>query len=57
MNKKYIKPAVSTKALNMLSILSGSITFNKPTDGQDDITLDGKQNSIFEGFSRTNEDE
>lgn len=55
MNKKYIKPAVSTKALNMLSILSGSITFNKPTDSTDDVELDGKQNSIFDGFSRSNE--
>lgn len=57
MNKKYIKPAVSTKALNMLSILSGSITFDKPTNGLNNGELEGKQNSIFEGFSRTNEDE
>lgn len=57
MNKKYIKPAVSTKALNMLSILSGSITFDKPTNELNGGELEGKQNSIFEGFSRTNEDE
>lgn len=57
MNKKYIKPVVSTRAINMLSILSGSVNFNKPTDGQNDITLDGKQNSIFEGFSRGYDDE
>lgn len=57
MNKKYIKPAVRRSALNKFNILSGSPTFNKPTDGGDDIILDSKQNSIFEGFSRGYDDE
>lgn len=52
MNKKYIKPAVRRSALNKFNILSGSLGFTIPTDGKDDVTLDAKQNSIFEGFSR-----
>lgn len=52
MNKKYIKPAVRRSALNKFHILSGSLEFNKPTTGNNDVILDGKQNSIFEGFSR-----
>ncbi len=56
MNKKYIKPSVSTKALNKLTILAGSLEFNKPSGTSDNITLEGKQNSIFEGFRRPSED-
>lgn len=57
MNKKYIKPAVRRSALNKFNILSGSPEFTKPATGSDNIILDGKQNSIFEGFSRGYDDE
>lgn len=56
MKNIYIKPAVRTSVLNRLNILSGSLEFNKPTTPVDDVILDSKQNSIFQGFSRDDEE-